>query len=213
MEYFYSCMSPKHSEKSLHRVKRFLREWSYADWIQLGILVVGVAYCIITYGLWDLSRQAIHSGQRAYLVFHAPTLNEPLAVGGTPQVSLDLVNSGQTPAQNVRYSLALQVLPSYPLNITWGPLNMAGGMGASQTIKLKAELAPLKQADFDDITADPFIVGATGFPTVVNRPKLYIYGVVQYDDVFSGHGQSEFCAVYWSSKNAFPGCPVHNDIK
>lgn len=186
--------------------------WGRADYIQLGILGVGIIYCIVTGGLWWLQREAVHTGQRAYLIFHHAILDKALAIGESPHVTIDLLNSGQTPAQNVRYNLALQILSSPPVTITHGALIPSGDIGANQTFKLNAESLPLKGGEFDDVTADPFAFGNNSF-TVINRPKLYLYGIVQYDDVFGGHDQSEFCAVYFAKENGFPGCSAHNTVK
>jgi hypothetical protein len=209
---FYPYGTKKEPDNAFQRFKNMLKDWSRNDTIQLGLLIVAAVYAVITWGLLSLTREQVHTGQRAYLVFHHPVLDNPLAINSSTQITIDLLNSGQTPAKDVHAIAVANIFSSFPNTINYGALIPMGAVGANQTMKLGAATPLLQSSDFDDVIADPLIFGANSI-TMTNRPKLYILAKAQYADVFGGSGEAEFCAVYWASKKIFTSCFSHNEIK
>lgn len=161
----------------------------------------------------DTASESMRVGQRAYLVFHHVALNKPPEVGQPLEATVELLNSGQTPAIDVSYFVQMQILDGYPTDIRYGQLLPATPIGAGQKIIPTIwTLTKLTASQKKNIMAEPaFLTGNT--LTLTNAPRLFVYGIARYNDVFGAKGESEFCAVYLASQNQFLGCPTHNTLK
>jgi len=187
--------------------------------VEVLTLIVICIYTGIAYHQWDemqktvsLTREQVYIGQRAYLVFNQPVLdNPPPAIGKILSATIELTNSGQTPAVGAKYVLDLHMRPSE--DIAYGELMPLASIGAGRTMRLHVSMESiLSPEDLTNVMADlPSLKG--NVLTIPVGSRLYLHGIVRYKDVFKGDGESEFCAAYIGSKNAFAGCRTHGDLK
>jgi hypothetical protein len=197
--------------------KCWLQWWRFS--VEVLTLVVISIYTGIAYHQWDemrkavnLTREQVHVGQRAYLVFNQPVLDNPRpTIGKLLSATIELTNSGQTPALGAKVFLDLHMRPSE--DITYGELTPLASIGAGRTMRLHVSMESVLSAeDLTNVMADlPSLKGNA--LTIPLGSRLYLHGIVRYKDVFKGDGESEFCAAYIGSRNAFAGCRTHGDLK
>jgi hypothetical protein len=187
--------------------------------IEVLAVITGIALLGVNILLWrsskealKLTREQVHTGQRAYLIFHAATLEKPPAINESPHATLTLTNSGETPAVDVLGRSVLMILDADPINVDYGLLPISP-LAKGQDMKLNAILfPPLTAEEFVAITVDDIDAISKGLvPT--KHPRLYLFGTAHYKDVFNGLGEAEFCAVYIASQKIFASCPTHNTMK
>lgn len=180
--------------------------------IEIAALPIAIGLLLVNFFQLRLTQEQVHKGQRAYLVWHHAVLDEPLSIGKSPRATIELLNSGQTPAIDASYFLILEILPAYPVNVNYGTLTPMSPIGAGQTMKPGAWwLGKLEEQDLKDITAEP--VTLNGNTLTFQNKRLFLFGIVRYKDIFGEDRESQFCAIYWQTRNVFMGCPTHNDLK
>jgi hypothetical protein len=199
---------------------------SIKNWTKVAVIAASI-YAAIAALQWNEMRKAtvaatssattasdaMHRGQRAYLVFHHATLVKPPKVKEELHATVDLENSGETPAVEASYYFAVQILPGDPQTITYGTLRPLAPIGAGQKLVLDGErLNSLTPEEMGEIMTSPFSVNGNAL-VLSNQPQLYLYGIVRYRDVFGGQGQTEFCSVYNGGQKVFMGCPTHTELK
>jgi len=154
-------------------------------------LIPTIGLLMITIFQFGLTREQVHLGQRAYLVFQHPQLKQELGVGQFPEIHVELTNSGQTPALDITYGLEVFIgdtphVPAAPIQI--------GYLGAGQKSDLVSKkLTPLTQEQFDMISK----IEAESDGKVITMHKvkhLFVVGHVVYRDVFGKKGDTTLCA-------------------
>lgn len=169
----------------------------------------------------QLTREQVRAGQRAYLTLHGAKLIEPLAIGKIPGVTIELTNNGQTPAINVTSDLSLTISRTGCPTELVIPHNLSGTqtstIAANRTLKEYAFLLtpPIDGDLLRQITAETFSVTGNIVNVAGVVPRLVFFGRVRYDDVFGGHGETEFSAVYMQQPQytGFVHCFTHNTMK
>jgi len=160
-----------------------------------------------------LTREQVYKGQRAYLMLHHAVLIEPIAMGTRPHVTIDVTNNGETPALEVSYSIGLARLPVCPSTINYQDWHPLAAIGKDQKLTLVTHMvSPLSAGDIEDLNSDAYTVDEKAV-TISARPKLVLFAMVRYKDVFGGVGEAEFSGTYIKSETFFLGCPTHNGIK
>lgn len=175
-----------------------------------------------------IANDALRIGNRAYVVSHsghicdkpgdtqckAPTDFPPAS---EPTLRVDLVNSGNTPAFNLR----IHIEPMFD-----------AGFPPDGQAKVKAEEENAKGLSTNEVTKGP--LGKEDFATPITKPgdfapwppsdadlqllkqgdkHLVIYGVAWYADVFDEPHESEFCYYYNPKVPAMLQCPTHNSVR
>ena len=168
----------------------FIRENSDAI-IAVFTIILGLS----TIGLWlqtdRLAKGAENTAVRqlrAYVAIKPAQLTE-IRVGQVPSASFTMENTGQTPAYHVRYLAFVSVMP-YPLNDDQGDLVGAyeGQKMPDLTLHSRGQTEG-EAIDDSALTGDAFNKAMTG-----NGFRLYMAGMVRYDDAFGIGRKTKFCA-------------------
>jgi hypothetical protein len=169
----------------------------------VGLLVVNIFQ-------FRLTREQVHIGQRAYLVFQHSALEGEPSIGSHPHATVEIANSGLTPATDIFYSAGFDIVDS-PELVTMGPERPSGyiGSGGKQTISAKL-LTPITEEQFKAITTEEFVLENNRL--IINQtPHLYLRAFVRYKDVFGASGETTVCSVY--AQKTFVSCSTDNDLK
>lgn len=183
-----------------------------------GLLVL--ITCIYTYfssKQWEVTQLSLQEAKltreienRAYVNIKSGSLVTALKAGEYPSVSLVVENGGHTPARRTAMRVFVesrdasapepdplpgvrfdQLDPGRPYSITIVPPN---------------------------ITLNTTVVGTTAMTeeliNAINQRKirLYVWGVMEYDDVFGRHHKSQFCGAVHPGTVAFDNCAQGNDV-
>lgn len=140
------------------------------------------------------TREQVHVGQRAYLILKHPELTGPLKMNESPEVSVELFNSGQTPATEVKAGFEVFIS-----NVPEGPPIVVmnyGYIGAGQEIKMFAKmLTRLSDEQFKSITAEEISLEGNALKVYYGN-RLFVKADVRYKDVFGGSGETTLCSAY-----------------
>jgi flagellar basal body-associated protein FliL len=217
---------PESSEKLDNRQRKQNKIQKAAVAIQIAAVVVAGIYVGLTLLLWratkaavNLTREQVHTGQRAYIIVEHPTFTQPLAVNQQIKITIEIRNTGQTPALQMRSIAVVDVLMDEPGTVTYATPETVSNLGAGQTGKAHAgRVNRLTDDEFNQITSkDEFSMDGTNTVLTITRHKhVYVYGKITYKDVFGGDGETEFCTVYIASEGpegSFVGCKSHHSIK
>lgn len=158
----------------------------------------------------DLARTSYEADARAWMVLDTKEMTvEPCPPRVDSVVTIHFVNAGKSPARNLESNAHLammtppladpppshmtQEIPRDPSVSVIGP-----GMPYEQTIPMKAPEAVTRDA------------------TVMSQMRLYVWGVVTYQDGFSKTRHTRFCAEWTPSpvarKANFTFCDHWNDV-
>jgi hypothetical protein len=136
---------------------------------------------------------------RAYLSVQEVRLDTPIRAGIAPSAHILYVNNGKTPAVNARASFCLEVVDN-PLH---GRLTFQGCPGdeiqiallpGSPTRFIPTRNRPLSDEEVRGIVSD--------------TKRLYIWGFVEYMDMFGVHQRYEFCNRALPGKADMAHCPA-----
>jgi hypothetical protein len=205
-------------EKNKGNPQSFVKLFKTDQRFRVEVLVLGAALIVaaiyfcqlrVMQRQFDLTEQSIHSGQRAYLVFHHPELDETPTADKEITATVELTNSGQTPATNVIASL--NMFPSRtcpPSGMPYGPAMSLAPIGASHTDRPFAitRLRPEEAAEV--ITEEIAIPAANKLEIATGKLRLCFIGIAQYRDIFGNPGEATFCAAYGRKK--FIACLAPN---
>jgi len=152
------------------------------------------------------SEKSFRDDQRAWLVavgFGAP--NPPFAEDKQPIFSVEITNSGKTPAIKVEpkisawpYPKGQTFVPVY-LDDPSKPIQSVGiiSPGLHPTLKTLPPIAPLTKTIIDQVKHGSFI--------------YYVYGVITYDDVSRRPHQTTFCFYLSTDLTSSNSCDTYND--
>jgi hypothetical protein len=112
-------------------------------------------------------------------------------------------NTGRTPAINVRPLVEDASIRSQPDKIPEPNLVITDNMLGHPQI-----LPP----DTSTVSDLPSTMDEKAFEEIVTlRRRVFVFGRVEYDDVFSGHHWYNYC-MYLTPGGAFANCPFHNEF-
>jgi hypothetical protein len=112
-------------------------------------------------------------------------------------------NTGRTPAVNMRPVVEDASMRSQPDQIPEPNFTLKNGMLGHPQI-----LVP--EASF--VSDLPSTMDRKAFEEIITlRRRVFVFGRVEYDDVFSGHHWYNFC-MYLTPGGSFANCPFHNEI-
>ena len=145
--------------------------------------------------------------QRAWIgpiTMEEPTLSDangrPVYIkeGIATKFTVYIINSGKSPALNVKFTIDIYFLPS---NIKFSPKNMK--------IRSLGVLQPQMRYLLN-------VISPTFTPSIIDSIKnnngfLYIAGKITYEDVFRIPHLTTFCIYLVSSLNGFTPCDTYND--
>jgi len=172
--------------------------------LEWGALGVAIGLLVVNIFQFRLTREQVHTGQRAYLVFRHPVLAELPAPEQSPEVSVELQNSGQTPATDVRITLVIFVANS-PDAIQMPSETYIGYIGAGQQLKpFVGMINKLTQERYNAITSKQFSLEGNRL-TIFNTQRLFFRAVVHYKDVFGVPGETTDCS-FFLGKKELNGC-------
>lgn len=135
----------------------------------------------------SIDREVGHAQVRAYLSVVPTDFSGPRA-GAVPEARLNIVNKGQTPARKVRHLSMFEVLP-HPLADSQGPLVAPHPTQFLPTLSIhpdgdeRVDVRGESVLSEDDLKL--IIEGKT--------KRLYLAGMVIYDDVFERRHTTMFC--------------------
>jgi hypothetical protein len=155
-------------------------------------LIVATVYAVVTFFLLlttreavNLTREQVHTGQRAYLIVDHVKLDYPPTIGKEVRAALEIRNAGQTPALKLASFVITDILASEPGSITGTPLPSVDiGAGQVQPMFVR-RITPLEPQEVSDITQEIYSLNGSTL-TLSNSRRLYVYGIIKYADVFGG---------------------------
>ncbi len=160
------------------------------------------------------ANKALTATQEAMRVDQRPWVNAQIALVPPPPVLPDLrvppgghivsatvqfLNTGKTPAMNLQLVDVIHQLPSCPSGNK--PLDFPKDLGSVAT----ATLSP-GQTAVGEAVSNVSELSHAGDP----RREMYIYGVLNYEDVFKVHHRTEFSAQI--RERGWVWCPTHNTM-
>jgi hypothetical protein len=143
------------------------------------------------------NRAASRVDQRAWLGVKDIKLGTPLKIGQKVDIEINSVNSGKTPALDVRMtSLSMGINKVQPAT-TSSPDSGVVAPGNNQMLFGSAELSD---------TGINFLLAA--------KVKLYVRGRIEYKDIFGASHTTTFCAYYPTGKTLpnFFNCTTGNHM-
>jgi hypothetical protein len=149
--------------------------------------------------------------QRAWITLDTPT-GDPVA-GETFSPKLPFRNSGRTPARNLTSSITLQPSPTAEgpnLNIHGKTIDTPsnGLLTPNQSFTSIARLADMTEPQLRLHKVTDSDMAAIHSDVV----RFYLYGRINYDDVFRCHHWISYCWVYRIDPNRWQVCKEGNDI-
>jgi len=186
-------------------------------WVLVTAFAV-IAQAIIYRKQWQIMQQqweAMNEGlretrisreleNRPWLMVIALNLARPLKVGEPPIAALTLMNKGNTPAIGVRIRSTLEIRdipvpnPAPPVAV-FGNISVPIIAPHSEAASFVPRRAALSQAELNDIGAMPR-----------SRKQIYIWGVLEYRDVFGKPHNTGYCFVYQFDSTHFAACEHSN---
>jgi len=188
------------------------------------LLVVG-AYTYVAHGQWEemrkaanfasrsanaaevsntTTRTALEVGERAYVGDKGIKISGKVAPSDQPTVVVDILNGGRTPALNLVSAVSM----TYSLK-PMKKFERADTTGAS-----RSTLLPGADTWSNGVTTKRLLLTEEAQALDNKTAWLYVYGVIEYDDVFGKHWESTFCYFYVpKSPSVFSNCPYGNSIR
>jgi hypothetical protein len=184
---------PANSKTEKPRVEP--RSW-IANAIQFGLLIVGVAYCTLTYGLWSNAQASLRADNRAWLALsHGFTIDrEPIPASANPggknqiKIAMPVSNTGKTPALNVYSRFYMGFVPTSWLQPPEPDWNTVARQ--SSTLIMAGE----QGRQFD--TAPYDVIESDGSGYEVRQRKLYVWTLLTYCDVFHRPHWTKTCVFH-----------------
>ena len=148
---------------------------------------------------------------RAYIAVDIPdhALSPPI---NQPTLHLNIRNTGQTPALRVEHVTGIDIRP-YPL-----PRDNDFSIGPVTTLPEPVTVFPGNLAVFgiSEIPKRPFTPAQSTEVQIGNTKRLYIWGTVNYSDVFENSHYTNFCfsidgIAQLATPYHFEACDQHND--
>jgi hypothetical protein len=152
------------------------------------------------------ARDNAHLDQRAWVTISASQLVSPLVVGERPVIVVTLVNSGKTPALNVVSSgdadTVARGFSESEINSSLGTGHPGSKFVIGPGVTAKTMCNGLRliadETEIDDLHAASSEKG----------PRLYVRGVIAYDDIFGKPHRTTFCA--WINGRDLEGPTMHS---
>lgn len=171
--------------------------------LQLFGVLAAIVYAFIAYRQWQDAHNNFVLDERAF-VGVKDVVAKSWIVGSNGVVTINLVNSGKTPATNVRFRVELGgVFPPDKLNekdfnSSDQPNDSLAGIimpnsFANRSIDTKL---PLTQERLSNIAS--------------GKELIHIWGIIRYDDIFRNPHETKFCFVMLPNMIYFTNCDVHN---
>jgi hypothetical protein len=154
-----------------------------------------------------LSQQTFKAQQRPYVWVKTPTVTDGVTSGKTVYMNIEFVNAGTTPALQVSdhvYVKFGEVKDSdfdAAKNLFKLPGSEKGGI-ITQTSTLFATAVSVEKLSTSLLKPIPWN----------GSDPVYVYGRIEYHDVFGDDHSTEFCWHYLLPNQVFMTCPNHNDI-
>lgn len=178
-------------------------------WLTAVIAISTVIYSIISYFQWtaarrsaDIAEQSVRLGNRAYFGLRTMMLDDPLATNRKTGVKGVFKNAGQTPAFNVvvksYYLFSEQPFKADPKDQLAASPSQIGLVLPNEDFNYTFVIPPLSDIQINKINH--------------GLMKLFLYGFIEYEDVFHEQHTMKFCGVY--SPTEFTGffrCPSNNN--
>jgi hypothetical protein len=164
----------------LHSACASLKNRTAEQWIAIGTWVLAC----VTIGLLIDARHASERQLRAYVGILDHTLNN-FSEGQKPAIALIVTNFGHTPARDMQYWI-FSKFESYPLNIK---------LPSAKFRPEKIVLFPTDKDTFPIELADPLNAPDMAGLRSGER-RLYVYGCIQYVDVFGSTRTTKFRLFY-----------------
>jgi hypothetical protein len=155
-----------------------------------------------------LSQQSFKTQQRPYVWVKTPTVTHDGVILGKPIfMNIDFINAGVTPALQVSDHLYVKFSDVTDADFNTMktlfklPSNERGGIITQNSTLFGTAVSEKKLSAF------------TGTPIPWNgTDPIYVYGRIEYTDVFGDGHWSEFCWHYLMPNQVFMNCPHHNGL-
>jgi hypothetical protein len=157
-----------------HTRKRRIN-WQFVIPAIIGVLTLGVI-AFQAHLLQEANRAA-----RAWVTVTIATLAKPVAVNEKPLVKIDVLNSGKTPALNVKVLGVVSIAANEAGSVNFGDTSTypTAVIGPTSSITVTLDRPPLGQDEIQAIES--------------GRNGLYAHGLVVYFDIFGRKRRTEFC--------------------
>lgn len=180
-----------------HRIEeRQLRTAKAMNWITGVGVVVAIVSLLFVYRTITDNKEAMKLDQRAWVgALDASPVGE-LEKGQATGVKITYVNTGKTPARDVRthvdWKLEETAIPAYDSD-------PGVNLEHSRILLLPSGKGSVARGMSDEVAA------------AINSDRPgYIFGTVWYDDIFGSHHWSQFCFRVRRGFREFDGCNTHN---
>ena len=186
------------------------------------LFVATVAYVIVsacqlkaTRESVELTRQALNTTERAWVVFYAIGKLKPGPVNWLEDVVflVHLKNVGRTPARRLTTRAMAQPRGSVPREFLShrpkGRLDSTTVLGPEMVTRVPAKMGGWKESG---LPARPEAIRAFQQAMAEGKVEIYIYGSAKYRDAFNRRHRTLFCMIFnESDPNEFRVCPSYND--
>lgn len=183
----------KHNKSSLFRTVKNIG----------GILffAINIVTFLILWGQFNVSKSQLIYSQRAWVTAEDVSLSK-LKVGEPTTAEVKFVNSGSSPA--------LQVVALSGLAITSTPISVPNRVSQNDNVESRGVLAP-KTFFFSELKSGEH---TTQTIQAINaeKIKMYVWGIVEYDDIFGVRHGTKFCFVNYRGGITLAACDNNNDI-
>lgn len=202
------------SKEEIAKPTRVYWGLKWSEWLTLAFTGViagsAVVYTIFAILQWrimgeqaEVMKASLEIGQRAY-VFPKYIRMKEFRAGEKLLVEVELENSGNTPALNLSGSIHYRARETaLPENPDYGkPAD-----GFTSVSVLPPSVPSLRLVSSRGELLDRHIVS-------VGRGELsiYVYGILQYEDVFRQRRKTKFCGLYDAPTGLFKACEHHNSM-
>jgi hypothetical protein len=159
-------------------------------WFEGSIVVFTLALTVVSFYQWRATRESLEIAERAWVTATQFKFADHPRVGEIPRATIDFTNAGNSPAANVKlirfmtFTNGLYPQPGPELDrlpeIGSAERLSTGVIGPSGAIHTDIALGRA-------ITEDEFKRIQTG------ASRLYVFGVLEYNDIFGKARRTEFC--------------------
>jgi len=177
-------------------------------WLKVLEVIVALAipvYAIFSGLQWYIMQSSMKLDQRAWL--GTTVVQGTLDAGKPVLVSVGLKNTGKTPAKNVTNTMWHQTIKKNDPFVFPEPKEDLG-------TKSKSLMSPQQEGFIQGTAYKAWQESARD--NLINEVAsgvivFYIYGTVNYDDIFKKGHWLNFCYFYDSDNKAYKACSEHND--
>lgn len=177
---------------------------------QIVLVLTTIVYTFFSYHQWQSMRSELQETRltreienRAYLNVKYPKMNKELTTGEQPIATVVIFNTGNTPAQNVTMTTLIEgVDASKPEP---DPRKIVPPANPRSVGVIQREVDISTEVSSSTVLTDELIHRVNQ-----GQLRLYVWGLVKYEDMFGKPHRAGFCAVLKPGTTTFDMCSGGN---